>query len=151
MQYTNGNPGKESRNVAIGTDRALGATYNELAEKYNLSSKHISRILNDSEVKDIVETCSRLNAAYTPLALSRFYDILDDPKHSDHYKAIKDNLQSTGILPSHTQSQTIINIINQNNTIVEDPRLLAMMKRYSQEAVTDVDLGLDEDIIDVEP
>ena len=151
MQNTNGNPAKAERNVSIGTDRALGATYRELSAKYDLSQAHISRILNDQDIKEVVETGSRIMASYMPIALDKFYNILQDPDNSDHYKAISDNLKATGILPSHTQAQTIINIINQNNTIIQDPKLLNMMKRYSDESVTDVDLGLEEDIIDIDP
>ena len=145
MQYTNGNPGKAERNVSIGTDRAIGATYQELSAKYNLSQAHISRILNDADIKDVVETGSRIMVSYMPLALDKFYSILIDSDHSDHYKAIKDNLQATGILPSHTLNQTIVNIFNQTNNIVADPTVLKSIQRYASDDVIDLDLGLETD------
>jgi len=148
MQYTNGNPGKESRNVSIGIDRSLGATYKELAEKHDLSTKHISRILNDSEIRDIVETGTRHMVSYLPIALSRFYDVLQDPENSDHYKAIKDNLQAAGILPSHTSNVTINNILAINSGPQQDQveRIQELIQvRHA------IDIRGNDEIIDITP
>jgi len=151
MQYTNGNPAKVERNVSLAADRSFGATYRELSIKYDLSQAHISRILNDKEIKDVIETGTRQMIARVPLAISRYDAILNNPKHSDHYKSIKDCLTMTGILPSHTQSQTIVNIFNQSNTIVSDPGVLRAIERYSDDDIIDVDLGLDgEDMLNQE-
>ena len=147
MQYTNGNPGKVSRNVSIGTDRSLGATYTELANKYSLSPKHIGRILNDSEIRDVVETGTRHMVSYLPIALSRFYDVLQDPTNSDHYKAIKDNLQATGILPAHASSVTINSIVYQDNRSAISPEIQQIMThQLDQQTVEDGEFEvLDED------
>ena len=113
MNCTSNNPAKMQRNAAIAQDRlALGATYRELAEMYELTSGQISRILNDDEIKDVIEVGTRQIISRVPLAISRYEDILNDPKHSDHYKSIKDCLTTTGIFPSHTANVTINNILN---------------------------------------
>ena len=145
MQYTNGNPAKIERNLTIAEQRIAGATYKELSQKHNLSTAQISYILNDSEIKDIVESGTKALISMVPFAIDNYQTFLTTKDHPDHYKASKDALQATGILPSHTLNQTIVNIFNQTNNIVADPQVLKSIQRYAGEDIIDVDLGINPD------
>jgi predicted transcriptional regulator len=100
------------RNVTIAQDRLNGATYRELASQHDVSKTTIYRVLNDPEIKDVIDTGTREIISRVPLAIARYDAILNNPEHSDHYKSIKDCLTTTGIFPSHTSNVTINNILN---------------------------------------
>ena len=151
MNCTSNNPAKIERNLNIAQDRLSGLNYHQIAANNKCSIATVSYVLNDKEIKEIVETGIRKQVSLIPLADSVLYDCLTDKDDKQYrFKAAETIYKNTGIAPSHAQSQTIINIFNQNNTIIQDPKLLSMMEKYSQESVTDVDLGLDEDIIDID-
>jgi len=148
MKYTNGNAAKMERNVSIANDRLAGKTYVELSNKYGISQAHISRILNDDEIKDVIETGTRQLVSRIPLAIDNYDRILNDKEHSDHYKASKDCLQTVGILASHTSSTNITNILNVQSGPTEAQaagiRELLAIKRERDLALLE-----DGDVIDV--
>ena len=149
MNYTGNNPAKVERNVSIADDRLAGATYRELSEAYQLSQAHISRILNDKEIREVLDTGTRLLVSRVPTALTRYDTILNDPEHSDHYKSIKDCLTATGIFPSHTANLTINNILNvTTGPQAEDCKRIQDL--IATRHAVDVK-EIDGDIVDVEP
>ena len=84
--------------------------------------------------------------------IDNFNTILTDKDNKDFYKASKDTLQGTGIIPSHTQSPRIVNIFNQSNTII-NPEVMQILSNHEGQGVIDVDLGLDPaaDTINITP
>jgi len=155
MNHTNNNPALVKRNETIAQDRVQGMVYSEIAKKHGISKPTVSRVLNDSEIKDVVEQGTRQLVSMVPLAIDNYQTFLSDKKHADHYKASKDTLQTTGILASHTQSQTIVNIFNQTNNIISDNKVLETIGRYMDDNDVGLDLGLidpdsSEDIINIE-
>ena len=93
-----------------------GTTYNDLAAKFGISKSQICRVLQKPHIQDIINTAQQNLIAFTPLAIEKFLTILKDSDHSDHYKAIRDQLQTMGILASHTGGNTYIqNIYNTAN------------------------------------
>ena len=114
MQYTNGNPAKLARNTSIAEGRLSGMSLEQLAAEHDLSPSHVCRILKDDEIKEMLDVGTKHLVSMVPQALVNYRTFLTDTEHQDHYKASKDCLQTTGILASHTQSQTITNILNIN-------------------------------------
>ena len=112
MQLTSDNPQRSIRDHTIAQQRIQGMTYREIAKANNVCIHTVGRVLNDTEIKDIVESGTRELVSFIPLAIDNYHSILTDKKHSDHYKVSKDCLQATGILPSHASSVTINNILN---------------------------------------
>ena len=145
MNNTDNNPAKIERNLSIANDRLAGHTYRQLAKDYNLSTGMISYILNDEEIKDVIESGTRELISRVPLAISRYDKILNSPDHSDHYKAIKDCLQTTGIFPSHTPSTVINNImtVNTGPSVQDIERIQELLQ--SRQAI-DVEYSTDDTI-----
>ncbi len=103
------------RDIEIAQISVTGKTYDDIAKQFHISQGRVSQILSKPEMRDIVDTAMNQLVSFVPLAISQFLAILKDPTHSDHYKSIKDSLQSIGILPSHTGGNTYIqNIYNTN-------------------------------------
>ena len=142
MNHTSNNPVKVERNLSIAQDRLAGATYRQLAKDYELSTGMISYILNDAQIKDVIDTGTRELVSRVPLAMNRYDDILSNPDHSDHYKAIKDCLTNTGIFSSASQSVTINNILAVNTG--PEPKDIERIREL-------INLRQDQDIIDIEP
>jgi len=88
-----------------------GVTYKMLAEKFGVSKSLIPQILTKPRIKALIDKAHQNLAAFTPLAVERFYEMLDDREHSDHYKAVRDQLQTMGILASHTGGNTYIQTV----------------------------------------
>lgn len=131
------------RNVSIAQARLAGATYKELEEQFSISQAHISRILNDDEIKDVIETGTKHLVTMVPRAMHNYQRFLD-PEYDDksiHYKASKDCLQTTGILASHTQSQTINNIFQQQNNFLSPESVELFAKSLSFKRDQDVTEG----------
>ena len=139
MTLSANNPNRIKRDLAIANDRmSLGSTYRELAEKYELTSGRITQILNDKEIKDVIETGTRQMVARVPLAIHRFDTILNDPESSDHYKAIKDCLTITGISPSHTSNTIINNIFVGDHSGAVSAEIKSIMRHQTdQQALED--------------
>lgn len=146
MQYTNGNPAKLARNTSIADGRLAGMSLEELAKEHDLSPSHVCRILKDDEIKEMLEAGTRHLVSMVPQALVNYRAFLTDTEHPNHYKASKDCLQTTGILASHTQSQTIVNILN-----VQSGPGTKQIQRIAEliEARHAADLGQSNDIIDI--
>ena len=90
-----------------------GMTYSDIANQFNLTQPRISQILQKPEIRAIVQEGTNYLISLVPLAIDNYTKILADPKHSDFYKANRDVLQNTGILPSHTGGNTYIqNVFN---------------------------------------
>lgn len=115
MNCTSNNPAKIQRNATIAQDRLSGMVYSEIAKKHGIDKGTVSRVLNDAEIKDIIETGTKQMVAMVPRAIDNYRVILSDKEHSDHYKATKDCLTITGIAPSRTGNTFINNVFYQDN------------------------------------
>jgi len=77
-------------------------------------------------------------------------DIKKDPQLRDHgYKASVLMAQGMGILPSHSQSNMIVNILNQGNMAIS-PDILKIMAGLPV-SVDVPDLGIEPDVINIDP
>lgn len=110
---TKDNPQRAERDRSIATERLKGKTYRELSARFNLSESSIHRILNDDEIRDVIETGTLEMISLVPKAVGNYEKLLDSKDEKIKLQASKDCLQTTGIIPSHTQSSIVVNILNQ--------------------------------------
>jgi len=139
---TKDNPARMVRDVSIAKDRLSGCSYSDLAKTYGISMMQISRILNDSDIKDIINTGTSTMVSMIPLANQVYHDRLrDNDKPELQLKAAQDVAKISGIMPGAVLNQTINNIYNQQNNIVTT-ETAALVRRLLP--------GFDEDIIDAQ-
>lgn len=137
MQYTNGNPAKIERNLTIAAERLAGKTYSELAAKFDISKTHVHAILNDDEIRDVIETGTKQLISLVPKAVDNYRTFLTDKDNPDHYKASKDCLQATGIMASHASSTIINNLFYQDNRQVISPEIAGIMRHQTDQQASE--------------
>ena len=108
-----GSPQRAVRDRAIAAERLKGKTYRELSEQFGLSKGALGNILHDDEIRDVIETGTKRMVSLVPKAVGNYEKLLDSADEKIQLQASKDCLQTTGIIPSHTQSTVMINILNQ--------------------------------------
>jgi hypothetical protein len=134
------NPARMERDRTIAEERLKGKTYRELSEQFGLSKSVLHRILNDDEIKDVIKTGTSHMISLVPKALDNYQELLDSKDEKIRLQASKDCLQTTGIMPSHTQSPVMINILNQqvNPAQTEElAKMAAFLQHQWQSAVID--------------
>ena len=115
---TKDNPARMERDVTIANNRLAGMTYNELAKQHNLSKAHISRILNDDEIKDVLQTGTKQLVSMVPRAIQNYHDFLTSDNEKIKLEASRDIQKTTGIMPTHTVNQFFTSIMNQHNQVL---------------------------------
>jgi len=109
----------KERDNSIIQDRLDGATYKELSEKHNIKIANLSRILNKTEVKDLLDTGMQQIVALTPLAVKVHYDtMIDKDNPTLALKAAETILKAGSVLPGATNNKFIQNIYTQQNNYV---------------------------------
>jgi len=145
MQLTADNPARAIRDQTIAQQRIQGMTYREIAEANNVCIHTVGRVLNDTEIKNIVETGTRELVSMVPLAIDNYHTFLTTKDHPEHYKASKDCLQATGILASHAASTTINNIVYQDNRTQISSNIADLIAyQTDQQAVEEADFEVIE-------
>ena len=101
------------RDLEIAQLRIQGATYKKIAEQFELTESRACQILSKPEIKDVVDTGINNLVNYIPVSINAFCKLLLDKDAPDHYKAVKDHLQTMGILASHSGGNVYIqNVYN---------------------------------------
>jgi len=140
------NPQRLKRDLSLAQDRIAGKTYKELAQAYGITEGRISQILNDDQIKGIIEEGSRQMVSLVPKAIDNYRDILTNTK-DDKVKlsASKDILQSTGIAATHTTSVIIQNSFNRQSVELTPEVLSLLQSRPPARQIIDCNLDLDGD------
>jgi len=128
------NPIRRERDVTIAAERLRGKTYKELSQDFGISKTQVGRILNDAEIKEVIETTQRGMVNLVPKAIENYQTLLDSDDEKIKLTASKEILQTVGVMPSHTQSVLIQNVFNQTDSDVaqELTELAAFLKdRYA--------------------
>ena len=120
-----------SQDLEIAVARLNGATLQEIASEHGFHEATACRKLQEPELKVYLEQIQKdtINATAKIAADNLIYLISNykaNPceteqeriEKSHGFKATERMAETIGILPSHTQSQFILNIFNQSNTIV---------------------------------
>ena len=131
------------RDGSVAIDRLNGLTYKELADKYNIKTSNISRILSKPEIKDVLDTGINYMVALTPLAVNVHLEAMQDNDNKAlKLKAAETIMKTTSIIPSNVTNQTINNIVNIQNNITLNPAVAKSLQGGFN--------NNDEDIIEAE-
>lgn len=131
---------------------AVGERQNSIAEQVGLNQSQISRFASREDIRTLIEQEQRKLLEVVPDAVENVKGLVkemrdipkDDIKRRElSYKASKDVLKSVGLLPTPVQSQTLINL-SQNNLQVLSPVIMEILSRASEKPIDD-----DEPIINV--
>ena len=142
---TKDNPARMQRDESIALGRLTGKTYAELAKHHGISEATVSRVLNDEEVKEVIETGAKLYAGMIPKAISNYESLLDSKDEKIKHSASKDVLTATGIQPSHAQSIVIQNSFNRQSVELTPEVLSLLQSRPISGQIIDCSLDLDGD------
>ncbi len=110
----------EERNLAIVNDRLSGATFRELAKKYNISNASISYVLNKDEVKAILNDALNHLASFAPLLVKNYRDLLESSNENIKFKATESLASVLGLKPSNVPSQINNMYIQQNVGVISE-------------------------------
>ena len=110
---TKDNPQRAIRDRTIAAERLKGKTYRELSAQFGLSRGALGNILNDDEIRDVIETGTKQMVSLVPKAVGNYEKLLDSKDEKIKLQASKDCLQTTSIMPSHAGSSIVVNILNQ--------------------------------------
>jgi len=132
---------------------AIGTSQQEIARQVELNQSQVSRFANRQEVKVLIEQEQLKLLDVVPDAVECVIDLVrefkDTPKDKIQqrkliYKAISDVLKSVGLFATPMQSQTLVNIYNDQSVNVLAPEVLDILSKHGIERhVIDIDLGLD--------
>jgi predicted transcriptional regulator len=104
---------------------AVGESQNRIAKEVDLNQSQISRFASRDDVRELIEQEQARLVECVPDAVENVKDLVkemkDIPKKDTKrrelsYKASKDVLKSVGLLPTPVQSQTFINLYQDNRT-----------------------------------
>jgi DNA-binding Xre family transcriptional regulator len=140
---TKDNPARIERDRTIAAERLKGKTYRELSEQFGLSKSSLHHILSDDEMRDVIETGTREITGLIPKAVGNYEKLLDSTDEKVRLKASQDVLQTTGIMPSHTQSNIMVNILNKTDIIIT--KELEQLSKFLQSRLEDVIDIVEED------
>lgn len=142
---TKDNPARYKRDSTIASYRAAGLTMRQIADKMGLDKATICHVINDDDIKPLIEQEAKVLLGLVPRAVDVVRETLDGEDNKLKYQASKDVLQSTGILPSHTQAVIIQNSFNQTNVELTPEVLSLLQSRPPASQIIDCNLDLDGD------
>ena len=138
-------PSKIHRNALIIEDRLAGATYKEIAAKYNIDQSNVCRILNRDECREVIEQGLQEQIALIPKAIDNYKNkLLVSDDQAIMLKASQDILRNTGLSPSNSPVIAITNILNLHSQDIH-------LEAAAAKALKHLGLEIPSDVIDVEP
>ena len=132
---------------------AAGKSRRSIGKEVGLHHSQVSRFAKRDEIKALIEAEQTRLLDCVPDAVENVKSLVremkDIPKEDTKrrelsYKASKDVLKSVGLLPTPNQSQTLININNDNRQQVISPVIQAIISSKMAEILDD---GSDEDVM----
>jgi len=134
---------------------AVGESQNSIAEQVGLNQSQVSRFANREDIKALIEEQQRELLKVAPDAVENVKELVKEMKDTPKdeikrrelcYKASTDVLKSVGLLPAHVQSQTFINMYQDNRAILS-PKIIRFLQNKDDDTdiPDDVDLSLLED------
>ena len=121
---------------------AVGESQNSLAREMSLDQSQISRFANREDINALIEQEQVRLTECVPDAVENVKSLVtgmkDIPKKDTKerelaYKATKDVLKSVGIFPSPIQSQTFINLTQQNTQILSPNVMKVLMQSVAED------------------
>ena len=131
---------------------AVGESQNSIAKQVELNQSQISRFANREDIRTLIEQEQRKLLEVVPDAVENVKNLVkemrdipkDDIKRRElSYKASKDVLKNVGLLPAPVQSQTLINIQNNQSALL--PVIQELLTRSAEKAIDDDELIINVD------
>ena len=131
-------PRLSTTDLTIAKERAKGKTFRQIETITGMDHSTIHHHVKKPDIKALIEEIQNrvINQAASQAADNIIHavtsykskNIKKDPQLRDHgYKASVQMMQGMGILPSHTQSQMIININNSGQMVIS-PDIINILK-----------------------
>lgn len=123
---------------------AVGESQTSIAKQVGLNQSSISRFAAREDIRALIEQEQAKLIEVVPDAVQNIKDLVrempdiskDDAKRRElSYKASKDVLKSLGLLPTPIQSQTLINLYQDNRPVVS-PLTMKILARYFKERLS---------------
>jgi hypothetical protein len=138
---TKSNPARSERDRTIATERLKGRTYGEFAKQFGLSKSTLHNILTADEIRDIIETGTMEIMSLVPKAVDNYQKLLDSKDEKIRLQASKETLQISGVMPSHTVSSVVVNVLNQNTDHAVTEELQQLKAFLEQRCSNVIDVG----------
>ena len=126
---TKDNPARIERDLTIVNDRLSGMVYREIAKKHGITKGRINQILNDDQIKDILETGTKEITCLVPKAIDNYQTLLQSKDEKIKLAASKDVLKTTRIMDTRTGDNYFTNIFNQTNITALEPEVLDVLHK----------------------
>ena len=124
---------------------AVGKSQNIIAQEVGLNQSNVCRFANKDDIKMLVEEEQKRLLEVTPDAVQVYIDLItedidkkDIKRRELQLKASRDVLKTGGILPTPINSQTLINIHNENKPILS-PVIMQIISSHISEVLADPD------------
>ena len=117
---TKDNPARTQRDAAIVAMRCQGKSHREIAKAHHIHPTTVGRILSDDDCIKIIEDTQREYIKAMPEIRAEFLALCQDENKSIKTANIKEYHKITGIAPTHTHTQFIQNVYNDNRQILSD-------------------------------
>ena len=138
---------RQQRNAKIVAMVLAGQTYAEISKKIGLDKGSISRIVNNSDARNIIKDTQRFYIAMAPAVIDRFLTCINSDDQKIRLQAIKEWHRIVGIAPTQTPNVFLQQIyVDQRKQTIIDPGVMQALGNTVQ-AIESVEDG---DIIDVE-
>ena len=130
---------------------AVGESQNSIAKQVGLDQSSVCRFANREDIRELIEHEQGRLLEVVPDAVQNIKDLVLDMKNIPKddikqrelaYKASKDVLKTVGILPTPVQSQTLVNLY-QDNKAVFSPKVMQFLHDKSLTAPPD-DVDMEE-------
>ncbi|HLG29834.1 MAG TPA: hypothetical protein VI387_06440, partial [Candidatus Brocadiales bacterium] len=120
---------------------AVGESQNSIAGEIGLCQSQVSRFAKKEDIRSLIEQEQRRLIEVVPDAVENVKELVREMKNISKddikarelsYKASKDVLKSVGLLPTPIQSQTFINLYQDNKQIIS-PVMEEILERIAKE------------------
>ncbi len=135
---TKDNPARIVRDLTLAQKRLEGESYSALAKKYHLSRERIHQIIHSDDIRPIIEYGQAQMVALIPDAINNYVSLLKSKDEGIKLKASQDICKNTGIAPTHTLNQLVMNVYNTTNNMLFAPAVQALLGTDEGQEVMDV-------------
>jgi hypothetical protein len=118
---------------------AVGKSQNAIAQEIGMNQSNVCRFANRDDIKSLVEEEQKRLLKMTPDAVQVYIDLItedidkgDIKRRELQLKVCRDVLKSGGILPTPVNSQTLINIHDENKPILH-PIVMEIISKHIAE------------------
>ena len=136
---------------------AAGESQNSIAHQRGLNQSSVCRFANREDIRKLIEQKQAKLLEVVPDAVQNIKDLVSEMKDIPEndlkrrelsYKASKDVLKTVGLLPTPIQSQTFINLTQQNTQLIS-PFALELISKHMDDTTLPEGMTLDDEGIPI--